>query len=103
MPDWSLYTRPAWSLYTTPWVHPSGMAWLHAGVHGYMARLKCAMGSKRGVRTAGTALEVNLGETICLLAPFLRPCCKNQPVSKAPGCLDLSNPCRILLRVVLLP
>ena len=50
---------------------PSGyMAWLHVGVYGYMAGVKSAMGSKRGGRTAGIALEVNLSETIYPLAAF---------------------------------
>jgi len=61
------------------------------------------MGSKIDLRNSQKALEVNLSETICALAPFLGPCCKNHLVPKAPDYLGLSIPPNILSRLVLLP
>ena len=65
--------------------------------------LKSAMGSEMALRNSQNLLEVNLRETICLLAPLLVPCCKNQAVSKAQEYLHLSNPHQIPSRVGTLP
>ena len=79
-----------------PWVLPGHAPWVHpvphhldtasapvARGHGLVAI--CAMGSKYGVRNSQTALEVNLEETIWLLAAILLVCCKNQLYQKAQG------------------
>ena len=67
------------------------------------AEQKSAMGSNRTLRNSQKPVEVSLSETICLLAAFLRPCCKNWLDPKAPGCLRLSNPLRILSVLLPLP
>ena len=86
-----------------PWVHPS----YHAGSQDARARQrleqKSAMGSKKTLRNSQTKVEVNLRQTIWLLARLFGPCCKNHLVSKAPDYLALSNPCKILSRVGTLP
>ena len=56
-----------------PWCTPRTGVWT------------CAMGSKRGVRTAGRELEVNLRPTIWALATLLVPGCKNHLVSRPQG------------------
>ena len=61
------------------------------------------MGSRKALRNSQKAPEVSLERTICLLAAFSSPCCKNQPVLKAPDYLHLSNPREILLRMDPLP
>ena len=60
-PSW--YTRP-----TPPWAHPSSP--VPTLIHSRRVRgvRTCAMGSKMDLRTAGNQSQVNLSETICLLA-----------------------------------
>ena len=58
---------------------------------------------KSQINQAEKAPEVNLEQTIYLLAAFQVPCCKNHPCSKAPGYLALPYPCEILSRMGTLP
>ena len=64
---------------------------------------RSAMGSKWTLRNSGLWTQVNLSETICLLAPVLGPCCKNHLYPMAPGYLGLSIPPQILSSLVTLP
>ena len=93
---------------TTGYTYQATPPWVHHHHPGYTARGdrrdgSGAMGSKLGVRNSQKATEVNLSETICLLAAFWLPCCKNWPYPKAPDYLGLSIPLVILSRVSTLP
>ena len=86
-----------------PWVHPTVPVPVPVPVLLPQWCPRHPPGSKWTLRNSQMAPEVNLRRTIWVLAPYLVPCCKNQLVPKAPDCLGLSNPCRILSRVGTLP
>ena len=88
--------------YTTPGTPLHCLATRTAGLL-TTACWKSAMGSKWTLRNSQIEPQVNLSTTICLLALILSPCCKNQPVPKAPDYLGLSYPYSILTRPRTLP
>ena len=98
--DWSWWV-PAPTIHHPGYTPAPWSTWrVHAGTG---TGGNSAMGSKMALRNSLNHSQVDLERTICLLAPFSEPCCKNRPVPKAPDYLVLSNPPRILLRLVTLP